>query len=91
MQIISTGLIKNTQTDFSKIKNNISDINIYQNDDGNIYKYEAGNRNTFVEAALLKKSLRKLGYSDCFIVSYYKDEKIPVSQAQKLEGGAEFE
>jgi len=36
---------------------------------------------------MLKDTLRNLGYSDCFVVSYFNDEKISVVEAQKLEGG----
>ncbi|MFK5857154.1 MAG: OmpA family protein [Bacteroidota bacterium] len=91
IQIMSTGKIKNLNTDFIDIKHNIVNVDIFQIDAGSIYKYEVGNRFTFSDATALKESLRSLGYSDCFVVSYHKNEKIPVSQARKMEGGELFD
>lgn len=87
VQLLSTGSARDLTSDFTELRSNISDINIYQIDAGTNYKYEAGNRYTFKEASLLKVALRKLGYTDCFVVSYYNDKKIPISEAQELEGG----
>ena len=87
VQLLSTGNARDLQKDFKNVINNISDINIYQINTGSIFKYEAGNRATFKEAKVLKDALRNLGYSDCFVVSYFNDEKISVVEAQKLEGG----
>ena len=91
VQILSTGKIMDLQTGFRKVKNNINDVDVFQIDAGNIYKYEVGNRNTFSDVAKLKKTLRKLGYYDCFVVSYLNNNKIPVSQAREMEGGANYE
>ena len=87
VQLLSTGNARDLEKDFNKIRNNISDIDIYQINTGSVFKYEAGNRATFKEAKMLKDTLRNLGYSDCFVVSYFNDEKISVVEAQKLEGG----
>jgi len=87
IQIVSTSKIKDLQNDFDDIINNITNIDIYQINAGAMYKYEVGDRFTFNKANLLKSKLRKLGYSDCFIVSYHNDEKIPISKAREMEGG----
>jgi len=87
VQLLSTGHAKDLQKDFKNVRNNINNIDIYQINAGSIYKYEAGDRATFREVKILKDALRNLGYADCFIVSYFNDEKISVVDAQKLEGG----
>ena len=87
VQLVSTGKPLDLESDFNNIRKSIVDVKIYQIETGTIYKYEAGNRSSFIEANRLKTALRNLGYTDCFVISYYKDNKIPVSEAQELEGG----
>ncbi len=91
IQILSTGKRKNLTLDFNNLQNSISNITIYENFINNIFKYEVGNRNSFIEAVALKKLLRRLGYSDCFIVSYFDGEKISVSEARAIEEGKSHE
>ncbi len=87
VQLLSTGIERDVNKDFEKLVNEIDEIVIYQVEAGTIWKYEAGDRITFKDADLLKDKLRGNGYTDCFVISYYKGSKIPVSQAKKMEGG----
>lgn len=89
VQLLSTNKAKDLIRDFVDLRNNISDIEIYGVETGTLYKYEAGNRYTLTEANILKNMLRSLGFVDCFVVSYYNNEKIPVSQAHEMEGGVQ--
>ena len=87
IQIATTSKRKDTNSSFNNIKNNISPVEIIENIVGSVYKYEVGDRKTISQARQLQKSLKALGYKDCFINSYYKGNKIPVSEAVNLEKG----
>jgi outer membrane protein OmpA-like peptidoglycan-associated protein/tetratricopeptide (TPR) repeat protein len=87
IQLLTTGNKRNLKKDFKVITTNIVDIVIYQIEAGNMWKYEAGSRETQADAVTLRNLLQGYGYSDCFIVCYYDGSKIPLSQAKILEGG----
>ncbi len=87
IQLLSTGIKRDVSEDFDIVKSKLDKVNIYQVDAGTLWKYEVGDEVTFKGANQLKDKLRTLGYSDCFVISYYKGSKIPISQAKKMEGG----
>lgn len=51
--------------------------------ENNLWKYTCGDESTFEGAQLLLKEVRK-SHPDAFIISFLKDEKIPLSEARKL-------
>jgi len=85
VQIATTSKPKSSESSFSNIRNNISGIVIIENKIDSVYKYEVGDHYSFKEAKKLQTRLKNLGYRDCFITSYNEGQKIPVSQAVKLE------
>jgi outer membrane protein OmpA-like peptidoglycan-associated protein len=85
IQIATTSKPKNMASAFSDIKNKFDGIIINENIIGGIYKYEVGEFNNFKDVKELQKALKKLGYKDCFIISYFKEQKIAVSKAIKME------
>ena len=87
IQIATTSKQKNIESAFRNIKTKISDSKISENRSGSVYKYEVGDRYSLTDIKQLQMSLKKLGYKDCFITSYYKGKKVAVSQAIKLEKG----
>lgn len=88
IQLLTTGRKRDINIDFSEIQRSISDVVIYEFAVGAVWKYEAGDRETFVEAKKLRNKLRSSGYKDCFVISYFNGSKIPVSQANDIEGGS---
>ena len=60
---------------------NVDDIDYYQEDGW--YKYTAGRSNEYQEIVELQKELKKK-FNGCFIIAFYKGEKISVEEAKKI-------
>lgn len=50
----------------------------------NSYKYAVGNEKTFEDGVSLQGKVREQGYKDAFLISMYKGERIPISQALEI-------
>ncbi len=48
------------------------------------YKYAVGNEKSFEEGVTLQSKIREKGYKDAFLISIYKGERIPISQALEI-------
>jgi len=53
---------------------------------GGLYKYTAGNFETFNEANQLRLALTKKGYAGCFVVPFYREKRISNEEAKRLPG-----
>lgn len=51
----------------------------------NVTKYYVGYFSSIIDAKKALESIRKYGYPDAFIVSYFNKEKIPVEKAREIE------
>jgi outer membrane protein OmpA-like peptidoglycan-associated protein/tetratricopeptide (TPR) repeat protein len=86
VQISSGSRQKDLSNSFTDVYKNISRVLIYENSNGNLFKYEVGNALSFSEAKILQQKLKNIGYTDCFVTAYYKGDKISVSEALRREG-----
>ncbi len=50
----------------------------------NSYKYAVGNEKSFEYGVSLQSNLRERGFKDAFLISMYKGERIPISQALEI-------
>ncbi len=50
----------------------------------NSYKYAVGNEKSFEDGVSLQGKVREKGYKDAFLISMYKGERIPISQALEI-------
>ena len=48
------------------------------------YKYTVGNEKSFEDGVALQGNVREKGYKDAFLISMYKGERIPISQAREI-------
>ncbi len=87
IQLLTSSRNLNPETDFSKLKQKIPRLRIFKLPYGKLFKYEAGEASTAGDAQTLKNMLRASGYTDCFIVPYYKGKKITMKEAEELEKG----
>lgn len=55
--------------------------------DGTSYKYVIGNEKSISEATLLQKKIKEQGYSDAFVVAFYKEKRITLAEANKILSG----
>ncbi len=85
VQLLSSSNKYNLSHEFAKVYANIDLVTVLVNDDGNVYRYEAGSRSTLNEVSKLKRELRSLGYADCFVVPYYNGKRISMNEAKKWE------
>ncbi len=86
IQLLSTSQRRDIQKDFKNIHERLQ-VKVYEQYNGQIFKYEAGDRKTLAKVKELQLQLEALGYSDCFVVSYLGDKKISIQEAKKLEIG----
>ncbi len=63
---------------FSKL----ADIFLYEHN--GLFKYTSGNFLTLNEATLYQKEVRKKGYKDAFVVAFYLDKRISISEANAI-------
>lgn len=50
----------------------------------NSYKYAVGNEKSFEDGVSLQGKIRAKGYKDAFLISIYKGERIPISEALEI-------
>lgn len=51
-----------------------------------MYRYTSGSTSNYNEAVILQNQIRAMGFSDAFIVAFYKGNRISLSEAQKISG-----
>lgn len=51
-----------------------------------LYKYTYGNEKSQEAASALVKELNRTGFKDCFVIAFYNNERISLSEANKLLG-----
>ncbi len=64
----------------------LSAIAVYEHN--GLFKYTAGSFNQLEEAKTYMKTVRSKGYKDAFVVAFYKDKRISLSEASKIDGGS---
>lgn len=57
---------------------------VFEYEQNGMYRYYTGNTKDLSEASKIQGEARDLGYSDAFVVPFYKGEKISMSQAREL-------
>jgi len=85
VQINSSSTSKDINTSFSDVYNKISNVKVFETKSSQLYKYEVGEVKSFSEAQTLKSELKKIGYTDCFIIAYNDGNKIAVTKAINME------
>ena len=55
--------------------------NVWEYQDGGLYKYTLGNKNDLRSASELQSELRKNGFGDAFVVAFKNGKRIPVREA----------
>jgi len=55
--------------------------NVWEYQDGGLYKYTIGNKRDIQSASALQSELRKKGFSDAFVVAFKNGKRIPVIEA----------
>jgi len=55
--------------------------NVWEYQDGGLYKYTIGNKRDIQSASALQSELRKKGFSDAFVVAFKNGKRIPVREA----------
>ena len=85
VQILSSGRLFDLSHEFATVYTTINPVVIFVNVDGGMYRYEAGSRYSLSEVNRLKRELRSLGYTDCFVVAYHNGQRISMSEAKRLE------
>ncbi len=64
--------------------NGIENVGIYEA--GGLYRYTVGDKKNMTEANRLQLQLRAKGFKDAFIIAFSDGERIPISEALKLQG-----
>lgn len=67
----------------SSIYRKLNDIYEYQ--DGDLYKYATGESNTFSEISKMLPQIRE-EFKDCFVIAFENDKRIPLSYARSKTG-----
>jgi N-acetylmuramoyl-L-alanine amidase len=55
--------------------------NVWEYEDGGLYKYTVGNKKDLQSASALQSELRDKGFSDAFVVAFQNEQRIPVRKA----------
>jgi len=55
--------------------------NVWEYEDGGLYKYTVGNKRDLQSASALQLELREKGFSDAFVVAFQNEKRIPVRKA----------
>lgn len=67
---------------FAALKNVVPNLSFYIQEQGAIYRYEAGDRYTLSEAEALRTMIRLAGFNDSFIVPYIDQQRVTIQQAK---------
>ncbi len=70
---------------FRKLTSGIPSVKLFTDESNGVYKYEIGDRASYVGAVELRRQVVALGQQDCFITAYHKGKKISVKEALKIE------
>lgn len=62
---------------------NIPNLDVYYHN--GVYKYTSGAFDTFEKATEHQKTIRKMGYSDAFVVIFHKETRITLEEANRLQ------
>ena len=63
--------------------NGLENVNLYEA--GGLYRYTVGGEKNMGKANLLQLQLKQKGFTDAFIVAFKNGERIPISEAIKLQ------
>ncbi|MFA5420282.1 MAG: OmpA family protein, partial [Bacteroidales bacterium] len=85
VQVLTSGESIDVAREFAVVLANLQPIQIFTRQDGSVTKYEAGSRGTLSEISLIKSKLKSIGYRDCFVVCYYKGQRISLDQAKTID------
>jgi hypothetical protein len=58
--------------------------NVWEYEDGGLYKYTVGNKRDLQSASALQLELREKGFSDAFVVAFQNEKRISVRKALKI-------
>jgi len=58
--------------------------NVWEYEDGGLYKYTVGNKRDLRSTSVLQLELREKGFSDAFVVAFKNGKRIPVREALRL-------
>lgn len=64
-------------------------VEVWEYQQGGLYKYTAGNTQDFEEITKLQSELRNLGFQGAFVVAFKDGERIKVSEAREILKGNE--
>jgi hypothetical protein len=67
---------------FAALKNVVPNLSFYIQEQGAVYRYEAGDRYTLSEAEALRTMIRSAGFNDSFIVPYIDQQRVTIQQAK---------
>jgi N-acetylmuramoyl-L-alanine amidase len=73
-----------SESRFSKVPQ----VEVYFHD--GLYKYTSGRYDKINDASRHQAAVRQLGYTDAFVVAFYKGERIGLAEARKIEEKQEF-
>ena len=76
VQVLSSGkALASNSPRFKGLKN------VWEYEDGDLYKYTIGNKRNLQSASALQLELREKGFSDAFVVAFQNEKRIPVRKA----------
>ncbi|TET70043.1 MAG: hypothetical protein E3J56_08675 [Candidatus Aminicenantes bacterium] len=79
VQVLSSGkALASNSPRFKGLKN------VWEYEDGDLYKYTIGNKRNLQSASALQLELREKGFSDAFVVAFQNEKRIPVREALRL-------
>jgi len=58
--------------------------NVWEYEDGGLYKYTVGNEKDFKSASVLQSELRRMGFVGAFVVAFKNGKRITIREARKL-------
>jgi len=79
VQVLSSGkALESNSPRFKGLKN------VWEYEDGGLYKYTVGNKRDLQSASALQLELCKKGFSDAFVVAFQNEKRIPVRKVLKF-------
>ncbi|MBK9291309.1 MAG: OmpA family protein [Bacteroidetes bacterium] len=85
VQFLITSVRRNPEVDFAAIAALASGLRIFEEEDGLLYRYEAGERYTLPEAEALRNQIRAAGFPDSFVVPYIDNKRVTMQQARQFK------
>ena len=65
--------------------------NVWEYKDSGLYKYTVGNYKDLKSASALQSEVRRMGFSNAFVVAFRNGKRIPVREAQRLLNSSVYE